>query len=446
MPGPWLGMAIVMAALGGLLGGLAYLQKHFPGHPELFRKLLHIGMGLVTLSFPWLFQENWPVIVLAVTAILVLLGLKWRGADSAGIHNVVHGVARDSLGEIYFPIAVAILFLLTRENTILFTIPVLILTLADAVAALIGVRYGKIHYSTAEGVKSTEGSVAFFVVTFMSVHIPLLLLTTTGRVETLLIALILGVLVMLLEALAWRGLDNLFIPLGGYLLLKVYLDMGASDLLMRLVVSIALVLFVILWRKRTTLLDSAALSGALIGYLVWAVAGWQWFLPVLLLFVTYTTLSPKNELNSVRMHDVRAVLAVCLPGMVWLFLARSENWAELYFPFTVSFAIQLGLIGLARLRFQNPATNKASLLLRCIIIGGVIIFIPWILITGVTLQSLLYVIAGQCLVAGAVISFYYWQPCLDNCPTDTPRWWRQGSLGLLYSALSLLLISYYPLR
>ncbi len=446
MQNPLLGMLIVLLALGGLLGGLALLQKHFPKHPELIRKILHIGMGLVTLSFPWLFHANWPVIVLAVSAIGVLLVVKWRGADSTGIHNVVHGVARDSLGEIYFPLSVCILFILSKGDPILFVVPVLILTLADAVAALIGVRYGRIHYSTAEGVKSTEGSIAFFIVTFMSVHIPLLLFSATGRAETLLIALILGVLVMLLEALAWRGLDNLFIPLGGYLLLKVYLGMDALDLSMRLIASIALVVFVIIWRKRTTLLDSAALAGALIGYLAWAAGDWRWFLPVLLLFISYTLLSPRDELNSVRQHDVRAVLAVTLPGMLWLFVARAEHLPQLYFPYTVSFAIQLGLIGMARLHFQRPDADKWYLFLRCIALGSAIIFIPWLLLTDLGLHAFVYLLTGILLVAAAVISFYYWQPCMPDCPTDTPRWWRQGSIGLLFSALSLGLILVYPLK
>jgi len=446
MLNPWLGMLIVLLALGGLLAGLALLQKHIPKHPELNRKLLHIGMGLVTLSFPWLFHSNWPVIVLAVSAIVVLLGVKWRGADRTGIHNVVHGVARDSLGEIYFPISVCILFILSNGDAILFIVPVLILTLADAVAALIGVRYGKVHYSTAEGVKSTEGSVAFFIVTFMSVHIPLLLFTSTGRAETLLIALILGVLVMLLEALAWRGLDNLFIPLGGYLLLKVYLHMDAMDLGMRLLVSIALIVFVIVWRKRTTLLDNAALAGALIGYLAWAAGDWHWFLPIGLLFVSYTMLSHKDELNAVRAHDVRAVLAVTLPGMLWLFLARSEHWPELYYPYTVSFAIQLGMIGLARLRCQRPNENVWYIFLRCTAMGSAIILIPWVLLSDFSLHSFVYLLVGVLLVIAGVISFNYWQPRMDNCPTDTPRWWRQGSIGLGYSALSLILIRIYPIE
>ena len=446
MINPWLGIVLVMLALGGLLSGLALLQKFYPKHPELLRKLLHIGMGLVAMTFPWVFAHYWPVLFLAVVAIAVLLFLKRHTMDKTGIRHIVHGVARDSLGEIYFPISIAILFILSKGHPLLYTIPLLILTLADAVAALIGVRYGRLRFNTADGVKTTEGSMAFFMVTFLSVHIPLLLLSHTGRAETLLIACILGVLVMLLEALAWRGLDNLLIPLGGYLLLKAYLEMDAADLLLRLFASVILLVFVIIWRKKTTLIDSAALAAAVVGYLAWAAGDWRWLIPVLLVFITYTMLTPKDAMNSSRYHDVRAVLAVSLPGLLWLFVARSESWPALYFAFTLSFAIQLSLIGLARLNFQKPQLHQIWLWFYCIGLGSAIIFIPWLLLTGLTWATLMYVMAGLVLVSSAVISFYFWQPGMEDCPTDTPRWWRQGGIGLFYSACSVPMIIYFPLN
>jgi hypothetical protein len=79
------------------------------------------------------------------------------------------------------------------------------------------------------------------------------------------IALILGLLVMLIEAIAWQGLDNLFIPLGGFILLRLYLALDALTLLVRLIVTIVLVTFVLCWRQRTTLNDSALLGTAFIG-------------------------------------------------------------------------------------------------------------------------------------------------------------------------------------
>jgi len=428
---PWLGIIIVLALLGGLIGALAVFQKTKQPHPELVRKLLHIGMGLVTLSFPWLFSEAWPVIVLAALAVIGLLGVKFMKTDS--ISNVVHGVARESLGEIYFPISIAIIFALSDGNVILYIIPVLILTLADAVAALIGVRYGTIKYTTTDGVKSTEGSIAFFTMALLATLIPLLLFTQVGRTETLLIALIIASLVMYIEALAWKGLDNLFIPLGGFLLLKVYMSMGVPELSIRLAVILALFVIFLLYRKRTTLNDSATMAAALVGYLIWAAGDWTWFIPALLVFISYHVLSPKTAHNSERIHDAQAVIALTLPGMFWLFIAQDQNISELYFPFTVSFATQLGMIGLARLCHQYPDMNRITLWVRCTAQASVIIFVPWLLITGINFNSIAYASIGVSLVGIAVIGFYYLQPCIKDCPVNNARFWRQGGVGFVVS-------------
>ena len=49
MLNPWLGMGSVLGALGGLTIVLRLWQQCGGPHPEIIRKLLHVGMGLVTL-------------------------------------------------------------------------------------------------------------------------------------------------------------------------------------------------------------------------------------------------------------------------------------------------------------------------------------------------------------------------------------------------------------
>ena len=442
MLSPWLGILIVMVSLGALMGGLAIFQKYQQPHPELVRKLLHIGMGLITLSFPWLFAQSWPVILLALLAVAVLLAVKFFKTES--LANVVHGVARESLGEIYFPVAIAVLFALSHQTPLLYIIPVLILTLADAVAALIGVRYGQVKYTTAEGLKSTEGSIAFFTVALLSCLVPLLLFSKVGRAELLLISLIIATLVMYIEALSWKGLDNLFIPLGGYLLLKVYLDMNALDLSIRLAVIVVLFVVLVLTRKRTTLNDSAILAAALAAYVIWAAGDWHWLVPALLVFVSYHRLSPKTELNTERIHDTRAVLSVALPAMIWLFAFRQQGNAALYFPFSVSFAAQLAMIALARLHHQYPQMNRIILWSRCVLQASLIILLPWLLIVGLSLGlgwgHVAQGLFGVLLVLLATLLFYYLQPQIHDCPNDNARYWRQGLIGLAMSGIALLLI------
>jgi phytol kinase len=229
------------------------------------------------------------------------------------------------------------------------------------------------RYSTSEGEKSAEGSLAFFVAAFFSVHIPLLLLSPTGRTETLLIALILGLLVMLLEAIAWRGLDNLFIPLGSFVLLQSHLSMSVANLWVRLVVTVVLVMFVLCWRKQTTLNDSALLGAAFVGYLSWTLGGWRWLVPPLILLITYPlfvswvdqqkkplTLQEQQIMRWLpaqsdrprqwqRVHTIHSVLCVCAAGILWLLLSVPLNRPEFFYPYTLAFAANLAIVGVAGL-------------------------------------------------------------------------------------------------
>ena len=65
MLNPWLGMGMVLGVFGTLMGGLQAYRRSSPTDPEILRKLLHLGMGLLTLSFPWIFASAWPVLLLA---------------------------------------------------------------------------------------------------------------------------------------------------------------------------------------------------------------------------------------------------------------------------------------------------------------------------------------------------------------------------------------------
>jgi phytol kinase len=83
MVNPLLGIALVLAVLAGLMGGLRLYQTLAAPHPELVRKLLHMGMGLTTLSLPWLFDAAWPVLVLAGLSVVALAALRSGPASAA---------------------------------------------------------------------------------------------------------------------------------------------------------------------------------------------------------------------------------------------------------------------------------------------------------------------------------------------------------------------------
>ena len=323
---PLLGVAAVLVMLGALLLFLKGFSARIGPYPELLRKLVHMGIGLVTLSFPWLFADPWPVFLLAGAACVLMTAVKAPGRLRTLMGGVVDGVERRTHGDVYFPIGVAGLFWLAQradamEEQLLFVIPMLLLTLGDAVAALVGVRYGRHRFTTGEGGKSVEGSLACFVAAFLSTLLPLLQVWRTDHAQAVIIAVIVGMLATALEAVAWSGLDNLFLPLGGYLILHTHLHMGSQALAAHLFVTIALFVFVIMWRRRTTLNDSAALGAALYAYCAWSIGGLEWLYAPVLLFVGYPLLWPRTEGDSGRVHSISVVLNVGGAGLVWLVLS-----------------------------------------------------------------------------------------------------------------------------
>jgi phytol kinase len=443
---PWVGIGLVLGALTALLSGLRLFQRLAAPHPEVTRKLLHIGMGLVTLTLPWLFDEFWPVLLLTALSIVLLLSLRLVKALKQGLGRVVGGVDRASLGEIYFPLAVAILFwLYLRTNeadpgarVLLYCIPMLLLTLADAAAALVGIRYGQVQYATADGHKSAEGSITFFACAFLLVHVPLLLWSDVGRAECLLIALLMALLATAVEAIAWNGLDNLVLPLTSFLLLKIYLTLDVEALLLRVAVSFALLAVVLLLRYLTTLQGSALLGAFLVGYVCWALGGWEWMPAPVILYFTYSYLAPKTPVSSRRHHTVHAVACVASTGLLWLFLATIMERKELLYLFTLAFAAHLAMIGLASLKLDYPKLSGAAAVALCIGISWPLMFVPYLLMKGLdacTIHCALVAVPG---IALATAAFYWTQPEINNCPADTPRWLRQGLYATLGSLVGLV--------
>jgi phytol kinase len=446
----WLGIATVLAILGGLLGLLRLCQLVASPQPELMRKLLHVGMGLVAISFPWLFDDSaWPILVLGALSIAGMVALRMVKGLQRSVGTIVSGVGRVSLGEIFFPLAIALQWLLylhekdgelANYRVLLYCIPLLLLTLADAAAALVGVNYGKLRYDTSDGVKSTEGSLAFLLCAFVCVHIPLLLGSDTGRAESVFIAVLLALVATMFEAISWGGLDNLLLPLVGHLLLKIYLGLTPAELEMRLAVTTGLMVMVFLYRTQTTLRGSALLGATLVGYISWALGGWRWLVPPLMVFLAYTLLSPRTEINSRRTHNIHAVIAVSAAGLTWLFLYRllSRPEPEFYYLFTLSFAAQLAIIAVARLGYDYPRLPAPALLVLCILQGWIIVFVPYALFEWSDPLCPVRVLCALPGIALAAIGFYFTQPSVRDCPTDRPRWLRQAAQGAIGSGVGLV--------
>jgi phytol kinase len=439
---PLLAVALFLLAFLALLAALILHRRFWSPHPEITRKALHAGSGLLTLSFPFLFHDLWPVLVLTTGSALVIAAFKFLPQIRRRFGRVVDDVERTTLGELYFPLAVAIVFWLARgQSALLYCIPMLVLTFADATGALIGLRYGLTRFTG--GHKSFEGSLAFAIVAFFCVHVPLLLFSDTGRVETLMIAITLALLVMLLEGTAWRGLDNLFLPIGGYFLLRAYLPLGVADLLPRLLVSVGLVVAVLLSRRSTTLVDDSLLAGAFLCYVTWAVAGWRWLVPPVVLFVGYAWFSPRTVENSRRVHNVDAVLAIWIVAVLWLILGKTLDQPGFIYPFTLVFACHMAMFGLSRIANLNATHTVTQLAVAAVVRAWGLIFVPFLVTQGATTAHLLLTAAAGACIALAVAAWVRAEPDIHNAGMDLARWVRQAASGAIGSTagwLALVLV------
>lgn len=204
--------ALIVASLYSLLFvAVEFWSRRSNPDVELTRKSVHIGAGVIAIGFPWLFQSHYTVLLLALLFVGVLLVTRRVGGLGS-----VQGVERLTIGEILYPLSIYITLFLSglAGEVVLYLIPLLILALADAVAGLVGRKYGRRIYTMWGDQKSAEGSGAFFAIAFLVTVAGLLVFERQGTVDALATALVVAAITTFLEAVSPKGTDNLTIPLG----------------------------------------------------------------------------------------------------------------------------------------------------------------------------------------------------------------------------------------
>lgn len=432
---PLVGMSLILIVLTLAMSVLSHLKRKTECHPELIRKALHIFMGLMTLSFPFIFDQAWPVAVLSIVS-AVILSMVGKFSLLLSWGAVLKADGRTSYGQICFPLAIGILFTLTFGDPLLFCVPVLILTLADAVSALVGVRYGKHKYFTIDGAKSTEGSLAFFTFALLGTLIPLILVTDMPDDRILFTSLIMGILAMLFEGIAWRGFDNLAIPLGAYAVLKTHLVLNAEELCIRLLILAILLTFTICWRHKTTLTGSAILGVALFAYFAYTVGGLAWLAMPLTVFIFYRWFMPTRFQTIENTHSMYAVLSVASTGILWLFWSHSSNSPEFIYPYTLAFAAHTAIIMIAHIRSRGMNRLRLRVIFKGTMRSWLLLFLPFIIVSGFSAQTFVLALVAPLFILLPVIAFYLTQNNIRN--TSKTRWAKQAAFAVMASFLGLI--------
>ncbi len=202
---------VILTGLAGM-AGLGAARGLCAGCPEISRKAMHVCTGLLALSFPWLFEFSWQALVTAGAGMLILFASKRFAILRYWLGGVVDGVQRETNGDLYFLFTVGLLFVLVGDNPVLYLTPLLVLTFADAAAALVGQTVGRHPLTSVSSQKTLEGSIAFAVVATVCVYVPLKYIVEMDQINAVLYAVLIALLATLTEAVCHKGHDNLTVP------------------------------------------------------------------------------------------------------------------------------------------------------------------------------------------------------------------------------------------
>ena len=420
---PVAAMPIVIAAFAALMLGVCAGRGRLGA--EGSRKAMHIGMGVVTLSFPWLFSETWPVFVLTGGFVALLLALRCVPTLRARFGEVLGGVGRSSAGDLFFPVAIGVLFYITRGAPLDYFIAVLVLTFADAVAALVGTRFGRHRYDADEGEKSREGSLAFLATAFICVFVPLI---AAGRPvqHSAFTAVCIALVTMLAEATAWRGLDNLFIPFATAAMLAIYRDETYAALWGRIGVLGFLAALHIVWRKRTQLREGTLLGALVLIFVFWNIGSPAWAFAPLTLLVLHPLPGLWNRADAVPQSH-HALLSVALPPLAWLFAWRFFG-VKGFAPALITFAAQLAMMCASVWRTDQ---RRIALLPLAAGVGWLCIIAPRWGLAEITAH-----IAGMSAAAtgAAIVVFHVLLPRLHGRPREH---WTARAVLASFASLSV---------
>lgn len=343
---------------------LMALARRLPFGAEVKRKLVHVGTGVYAMGLPWLFPDRWPVyMILALT--LVMMVILRMPQISGRLGEAVHSVERRSYGDFLLAISVGLCFFLADGVALFYVLPIAVLTLADAAAALAGTAYGTRRFKVEQGVKSVEGTVVFFVITLLVALICLMFLSDLPPLNTLTLALLVAGFGALVEAQSWRGFDNLFLPLGLLVLLEVHSNSHLSDLA---VIAVLFVLAIIAARAigpRFGLSTHAARVYVVAIFLILASVDLQNAILPALVLVAYPWANARTPAGD-DFGDLDMVAGLALFSFGWLALGNAVGWnaVQFYGLTAMGLVMGLGTLALRRRLVWVPLIAAALLALR----------------------------------------------------------------------------------
>ena len=209
-----------------------YLKKKEKISKFQARKVVHLFAGLTVLTTPYFGWPWWAVIIAGSLTILVLMSSKKSKVKQLkDLYESIGEEAEEKVGYLQGPfhycISITVLvlvFVIFAPKQMYFPIAgILLMIISDTLASVVGKRYGKhkIKIPWIKGIRSIEGSLAFFIsgfilcffaFTFLGVTNPLTQ-THIGLVDALVYSLITSLLATFIEISSPSTWDDLTVPI-----------------------------------------------------------------------------------------------------------------------------------------------------------------------------------------------------------------------------------------
>ena len=215
---------IFLIAISFLLVSTELIYRRLGLKGEITRKFAHFTATLSTVTFPYLFDDHWYVLALALFFFVVLF-LSRHGTSLKSIHDI----SRKSIGSYLLPVSIYTAFFVSVKlnNKFIFILPMLILAISDPLAGILGLNLKNYNhkiklfgYSTK---KTWLGSGAFFLSSFLISIIALYFNRMFFDAKTFWLAMSIALVSTLAELFSSWGTDNLTIPLSVVVLLILFL-------------------------------------------------------------------------------------------------------------------------------------------------------------------------------------------------------------------------------
>ncbi len=436
-PIDWIFFGAFFAVIALFIALAEISRIHFGWSAEVNRKLVHILTGIFIFFTPFLFHSEKPLCWMAVLFIVINgLGI------ITGRLKGMHGTQRTSFGTVFYPLTFLLLTLFFWNiNPFFVVVPMLILALSDAAAAIVGENLKSPHeFRLGKDKKSLEGSATMFLSAFTIVALSLRFLGPRYALSVswpfvLWSAFATALISTLLEALSSEGSDNLSAPAGAALVLYFLLHASpAGRIQFAAGLGLGLLVSVCSWLASFLTL-SGAVGTFLLAAFIFGTGGWRWTLPILAFFLLSSLLSAAGKTHKQSFstlfeksgrRDIGQVLANGTAAAFMLFF-------HLIRPHPVFYTLYLG--ALAAVTADTWATEIGVFSKVRPVKISTLRPVPAGTSGGVTLLGLFASIVGAGIIAAAG---WLAAPSSGFSP-HTPEFWIVVGAGFLASAVDSLI-------